>query len=200
MGCWTKKICISLLRAILICLGLEYKGKQNCKMKPHLGDVVWAPRAKHSWNPHFYSHASIHFLFVFLPVLIGFLSIASELFWFIQFCAFFTNEQELLYFSTLLTRKWRPSPLVIRCFEFHKIQSLLAVFRLGTASIPCLGVDILFPISWEVVEYNIHHRLGAKTLLIWNKEKPYLKTVQSVWSSWFTEKEIQITSTHLKDV
>lgn len=34
------KICISLLRAILICLGLEYKGKQNCKMKPHLGDVV----------------------------------------------------------------------------------------------------------------------------------------------------------------
>lgn len=140
-------------------------------MKPHLGDVVWAPRAKHSWNPHFYSHESIHFLFVFLPVLIGFLSIAPELFWFMQFCAFFTNEQELLYFSTLLTRKWRPSPLVIRCFEFHKIQSLLAVFCLGTASIPCLGVDILFPISWEVVEYNIHHRLGGQNTVDMKQRK-----------------------------
>lgn len=105
-----------------------------------------------------------------------------------QFCAFLTNEQELLYFSTLLTRKWRPSPLKIRCFAFHKIQSLLAVFCLGTASSPCLGVDIHFPISWEVIEYNIHHRCHCwyKT----KKEKPYPKTVQSVWSSQFTEKEI----------
>ena len=203
MGCWTKKICVDLLRAILVHLGWDYMGRQSCKMKrdrwglgmlvEHLDPTIPETHALHM-SQYLSFLCFYQFWLVFCQLLLNY----SDLYK--QSCAFFTNEQELLYFSALLTRKWRPSPLVIRCFEFLKIQSLLAVFCLGTASIPCLGMDLLFPISWEVGVYNIHHRLGAKTLLIWKKEKPYSKTVQSVWSSQFTEKEIQITSRRLKDV
>lgn len=85
MGYWTKKICVDLLRAILVHLGWDYLGKQSCKMKRDRWGLGMLFEHLDPTIPETHTfHKSIHFLFVFLPVLIGFLSIASELFWFIQ--------------------------------------------------------------------------------------------------------------------
>lgn len=95
-------------------------------------DVVWAPESSHVWSPSFYSWTS-KFPFCVYASFDWFSVSCSWNYYGLYklFCAFFTNEQELLYFSILLIWKWRPSPFVIRCFTSHKIQSLFAPFCLG---------------------------------------------------------------------
>ena len=175
MGCWPTTICVDLLRAVLVHLGWEYKGKPNCKMRRDRGGLVMSERL----DPAIPETQDLFTWVNTFPscVYASFDWFSVNCFWIILI---YTNNFVLFslmnrnYCIFLLYWQENGDPVHLKsgasCFIRFKACWLSFVLALPPA------------LAWVWTYFFLfHERLlntifttGAKTLLIWNKERKAL--------------------------